>query len=547
VADRTDAHVPAEPAEPAQPVQPVQPGAWAPLRRPVFRALWTAQLASFLGTWMQTVGAQWFLTERSASATAVAAVQTATSLPVLLLALPAGVLADLVDRRRVLVGSTAAATVVAVLMTGLAVADRLSSAGLLGLTALLGVTSALTIPAWQAIQPELVPRDELAAAAALNGISMNIARAIGPAVAGLLVAAGGPAWVFGLNAVSFLAVAGTVAGRLRPADPVRREAERLGAALRAGVGYVRFAPVLRRILLRAGLWALPATALWALLPVVAADRLGLGSGGYGLLLGALGLGAIGGAVLLGRIDLRRRPNRLIAGCSLLYAAAMVVLALTRWPVLAFAVLLLSGGCWLAVLSTLNALAQLVLPRWVRARALATYTVAFFGGQAVGGVLWGVVADASSVPAALLAAAAVLALTGLTVVRLGLHDVSHLDPSPSTHWPEPDLAVAPDPDAGPVLVLTEWTVPPDRAADFVAAMSRVARARQRTGGRRWGLFQDGARPDRFVESYLVASWAEHLRQHEERLTVTDARNEAVVRQLAAGPPRVSHLFVPASPE
>ena len=217
--------------------------------------------------------------------------QTATSLPVLLLALPSGVLADLVDRRRVLIGSTVAATLVAVVLTVLTAADRLSSAGLLGLTALLGVTTALTIPAWQAIQPELVPRTELAAAAALNGISMNIARAIGPAAGGLIVAAGGPAWVFGLNAVSFLAVAGVVAGRLRPADPVRREAERLGAAMRAGLSYVRFAPVLRRILLRAGLWALPATALWALLPVVAADRLGLGSGGYGLLLGALGVGA----------------------------------------------------------------------------------------------------------------------------------------------------------------------------------------------------------------------------------------------------------------
>ena len=524
-----------------------QPGPWAPLRRPVFRALWIAQATSFLGTWMQTVGAQWFLTERSASATEVAAVQTATSLPVLLLALPSGVLADLVDRRRVLIGSTVAAMLVAVALTGLTAADRLSSAGLLGLTALLGVTSALTIPAWQATQPELVPRAELPAAAALNGISMNIARAIGPAAGGLIVAAGGPAWVFGLNAVSFLAVAGVVAGRLRPADPVRREAERLGAAMRAGLSYVRFAPVLRRILLRAGLWALPATALWALLPVVAADRLRLGSGGYGLLLGSLGLGAIGGALLLGRVDLRRRPNRLIGGCSLLYAAAMVVLALTRWPVLAFVVLLAAGACWLAVLSTLNALAQLVLPRWVRARALATYTVVFFGGQAVGGVLWGAVADLTSVPAALLAAAVVLALTGVTVVRLGLHDVSHLDPSPSTHWPEPQLALDPDPDAGPVLVLSEWTVSPERAGDFVAAMSRVARVRQRTGGRQWSLFQDGARPDRFVESYLVPSWAEHLRQHEERLTVTDARNEAAARKLASAPPTVSHLFVPAPPD
>lgn len=520
-----------------------QGGPWAPMRRPVFRALWTAQAASYVGTWMQTVGAQWFLTERSASATVVASVQTATSLPVLLLALPSGVLADLVDRRRLLIGATVAAAGLAVLLTTLTGAGLLSPAGLLALTALLGVTQAMTLPAWQAVQPELVPRSELPAAAALNGVSQNLARAVGPAIGGLIVAAAGTQWVFGLNAVSFVAVATVLALRLPPADPVRREVERLGGAMRAGLGYVRFAPVLRRILLRAGLWALPATALWALLPVVAAQRLGLGSGGYGLLLGALGVGAVSGAVFLGRFDLRRRPNRLIAGSSLVYAAALAVLALTRSPVLAFVVLLAAGACWLAVLSTLNALAQLVLPRWVRARALAAYTVVFFGGQALGGVLWGAVADLTSLPVALLAAAAVLAGTGGTVVRLGLHDISHLDPSPSSPWPEPNLVLDPAPDAGPVLVLSEWTVPPERARDFVAAMARVARVRQRTGGRQWSLFQDGARPTRFVETYLVPSWAEHLRQHSERLTVTDARNEAAAHELAAGRPVVSHLFVP----
>lgn len=520
-------------------------GTWAPLRRPVFRALWTAQAVSNVGTWMQTVGAQLFLTERSASATEVSLVQTATSLPVLLLALPSGVLADLLDRRRLLVAATATAALVGVALTVLTWTGRMTPAGLLALTALLGATTAVSLPASQAIQPELVPRSELPAAAALNGISQNIARAVGPAVGGVLVAAGGPEWVFALNAASFLAVTAVVVGWRPAADPVRREAERLGGAMRAGLGYVRFSPVLRRILLRAGLWALPATALWALLPLVATERLGSGSGGYGVLLGALGVGALAGALLLGRFDLRRRPNRLIAGCSALYAGALAVLAVTRSPVVAFAVLLLAGGCWLAVLSTLNALSQLVLPGWVRARALATYTVVFFGAQAAGGVLWGAVADLSTLPVALLAAAAGLLATGASVWRYGLHDISRVDPTPSTHWPQPHLVLEPAPDGGPVLVLSEYEVAPERAAAFVAAMGRVARTRQRTGGRRWSLFQDGARPTRFVESYLVPSWAEHLRQHEERLTVTDARNEAEARALAEGPPTVSHLFVPST--
>jgi MFS family permease len=518
-------------------------GAWAPLRRPVFRALWTAQAVSNVGTWMQTVGAQLFLTERSASATLVALVQTATSLPVLLLALPSGVLADLLDRRRLLISASFAAAGVGVALTVLTWSDRLSPAGLLGLTALIGATTALTLPAWQAIQPELVPRAELPSAAALNGISQNIARAVGPAIGGVLVAAGGPEWVFGINALSFLAVTVVVIGWRRPADPVRREAERLGGALRAGIGYVRFSPVFRRILLRNRLWVLPATALWALLPVVATDRLGTGSSGYGALLGALGIGALAAALLLGRIDLRRRPNRLVGGCSAIYAGVLAVLAVNRSPLVAFVVLLLAGGCWLAVLSTLNALAQLVLPGWVRARALSSYTVVFFGGQAVGGALWGTVADRTTLPIALLIAAGMLIAAGATARRFGLHDISRIDPSPSTHWPEPHLALDPSPDGGPVLVMSEYEVVPERAAAFVAAMGRVARTRQRTGGRRWSLFQDGARPTRFVETYLVPSWAEHLRQHEERLTKSDARNEAEARALAEGPPTVSHLFVP----
>lgn len=527
---------------------PAQVGTWTPLRRPAFRALWIANAASQLGTWMQTVGAQWFLTERDASATVIAAVQTATSLPVLLLALPAGVLADLVDRRRVLVGASAAACVVAVTMTVLTGGGLLSPYGLLALTALLGVTSALMMPTWQAVQPDLVPRAELTAAAALGGISLNAGRAIGPAIGGVLVAAGGPEWVFGVNAVSFVLVTLVVWTRLPAADPVRRQAERAGGAMRVGLGYVRHAPVFRRILLRAVLWSLPATSLWALLPVVAAERLDLGSGGYGLLLGALGVGAIAGAVFLGRVDLRGRPNRLIAGASLLYAGVLVLLAAARSPLLVAVPLLLAGGCWLAVLSTLNAQAQLVVPRWVRARVLATYTVAFFAGQAAGGVLWGALADRLSLPTALLLSAAALAAAGLTVTRWGLYDIAHLDPTPaSPTWPEPNLVLDPDPDAGPVLVMREFTVPPERAAEFVAAMGRVARARRRTGGRNWSLFQDGAEPSRFVESYQVPSWAEHLRQHSERLTVSDARNEEAATALAAGPPTVSHLFTPVSPE
>jgi MFS family permease len=230
------------------------------------------------------------------------------------------------------------------------------------------------------------------------------------------------------------------------------------------------------------------------------------------------------------------------------SGVLALLAVTRSPWLAGVALLLAGGCWLAVLSTLNALAQLVVPGWVRARGLAAYMVVFFAGQSLGGVLWGVVADLSSLPVALLLSAGLLAATGLSVTRWGLHDIGSVDPTPSPPiWPEPNLVLHADPDAGPVLVMTEYTVAPDRAGEFVAAMSKVARSRQRTGGRSWSLFQDGARPTRFVETYLVPSWSEHLRQHSERLTVTDVRLEQAATALTSAPPVVSHLFVPDSPE
>jgi MFS family permease len=518
-------------------------GPWDPLRRPVFRSLWTAQAVSNIGTWMQTVAAQWFLTERNSPASVIALVQTATSLPVLLLALPAGGIADLIDRRRLLIAVQGGMATVAAALAVLAGTNRLTEAGLLGLTFALGAGTALTMPAWQAIQPELVPRRMIPAAAALGGVSINLARAVGPAIGGLLVAVGGPTWVFALNAASFLLVTWAVARWRRPRDPARPTPEGLGAAMRAGLGYVAHSPILRRILLRAGLWVFPASSLWALLPVVASRQLGLGSAGYGVLLGSLGVGAVGGAVMLGRIDLRRQPNRLLLGCSALYAAALAVLATGHSAALACIVLLLAGASWLGVLSTLNALAQLMLPRWVRARALAAYQLVFQGGQAVGAALWGVLAVAVSLRVALLTAAGVLLAGGLSIRWLGLYSVAHLDPRPSAHWPEPNVVLDPLPDTGPVLVIVEYQVPPENAAAFVAAMERQARSRRRTGARRWGLFQDGANPTRFLEVYLVRSWAEHLQQHSERLTVSDRQAEEAVRALVDGPVRVSHLFAP----
>ncbi len=515
-------------------------GTWAPLRQPAFRALWVATSASLIGTWAQTVGAQWYLTISSGQPELVALVQTATSLPVLVLALPAGVLADLLDRRRVLVVTQGMMVLVASLLAVVTLADQLTPALLLAFTAALGVGLAVTAPAWQASVPELVTRAELPSAAALNGIAVNMARAVGPAVGGVVVALAGVGWTFAFNAITYIAFL-VALFRWRP-EPRRgqHEGERLSGAMRLAVGYVSHAPAMLRVLARAALWVLPGSALWALLPLVANVRLGLGSSGYGLLLGSLGVGAVSSVAFLGRLRARTSTRTVFTVAGIIYATALAVLALGTSTPLAVLVLLLAGGAWISVLSTVNATAQLILPAWVRARALATYLLVFQGSQAVGAALWGVVAGAASIEVALLAAA-VLMLIGTATVRLvPLPDTAKIDPAPSAHWPEPHLQLDPDAQRGVVLVAVEYRVPPENIDAFVAAMEYVARSRQRSGGRRWGLYRDGADPTRFVETYQVASWAEHLLQHE-RLTMVDRRREETAIALSTDPPRVSHLF------
>jgi MFS family permease len=518
---------------------------WAPLRNPVYRSLWLAVLVSNVGTWMQTVGAQWLLVDAPNAETLVALVQTASMLPVLLLALPSGVLADTLDRRRLLIGVQVFQVAVGGVLTVLTAVDRMPPALLLTLTFALGAGAALTVPAWQAMIPDLVPRVQLPAASALGAVSVNLARALGPAVAGVLVAQVGVAAVFALNALSF----GVFAVALlawRPGGPDDDgEPERFAEALRAGGRYVRHSPVVRRILLRVTLFIVPATALWALLPLVASRRLALGAGGYGLLLGALGVGAVAGAVGLPRIRQRFSTNLLLLVASGAYAAALAVLALVRIPWLVLLALVPAGVAWIAVLASVNAALQLFLPGWVRARGLSVYQVITFGGQAAAAAVWGVCAQRFGVPAALLAAGSVLAVGALAAARWPLIDAGRLNREPAVYWPEPHLITDPDPREGPVLVQVAYTVRVERADEFVAAMEYVRRSRQRTGATRWGLFRDVAAADRFVEVYLVPSWDEHLRQHGGRLTGSDREREEVARELVEGDPVVEHLL-PARP-
>jgi MFS family permease/quinol monooxygenase YgiN len=426
-------------------------------------------------------------------------------------------------------------------MALLSASGSLHPALLLGLTFLLGCGATFSLPAQQAIIPDLVPRTDLASASALGGMNMNLARAVGPALAGAAVARLGSSAVFGINAVSFVVFA-IVLAAWRPPPSDTGDREHLGAALLAGTRYIRHSPVIRRILLTAALFSIPASAIWALLPVVASHRLGLGAGGYGVLLGALGVGAVGGAVALPRLRAGLSDTRMLLLSFCGYAAVMVAIASTHSTLFVAALLVPAGLAWIAVLATLNAEMQLFIPGWVRARGLSIYQVVLLGGMAIASAGWGILAVQTGLAVALLIAGGLLAVSALALVRWPLADVGHLDRSPAVYWPEPHLVMEPAPEA-PVLVSVRYTVAPGNVAAFIEAMERVRRSRQRTGATRWELYREGEDPHQFVELYLVRSWEEHMRQHGGRMTGTDRDVERAALALAEGPTVVAHLFPP----
>ena len=522
--------------------QRAAPSSLAPLGHSPYRELYGAQLLSNVGTWMQTVAAQWLMITLEHSALMVALVQTAISLPVVLLALPAGALGDIVDRRRLLIASQILALAAAGLLAGLTLADKIGAWSLLGLTLAVGIGDALRRPAWQALQPQLVPREEVAQAAILNSANMNVARALGPALGGVLVAAAGAGWVFLLNGASYLAVLAVLVPWRSEEERSSLGPERMGAALRAGARFARSSLRLRAVLVRTALFLAFASALWALLPVVAKRQLDLGSGGYGLLLACVGAGAVLGAAILPALRARRSMDSVIALATAAFAAACVGLATFNVVAPALVLLVLAGIGWVTILGALMGSAQTILPSWVGARGMALFLLVFHGGQAGGAVLWGAVADATGTDVAFLIVAGGLLAGLLAMFRYRVRTGEDLDLRPSGHWQEPQLALDRDPGEARVLVTVDYRVPPDNHAEFREAMQAVGRARRRSGAVRWSLFQDTSEPDHFVETFVVPSWDEHLRQHE-RITVADRRFEERAHSLLADgeTPRVTHLL------
>jgi MFS family permease len=516
--------------------------AWSPLSHALFRALWLAAVASNIGTWMHNVGADWLMTSLAPSPLMVGLMQTAENAPLFLLALPAGALADIVDRRRLLLYTQAWMLASAVALALLTLFGLTTPWVLLLLIFTLGLGSALNAPAWQAIVPELVPRAELSAAVSLNSVAFNIARAVGPALGGFVVAAFGSWAVFLLNSLSFVGVLFVIYRWQREPIESISPTERVVGAMRAGVRYVRHDPELRAVLVRTGVFVSCASALWAMLPLVARQQLGLGALAYGVLLGGLGAGAIIAAFILPAARRRISINALTIGGTLVFAATTAIVAVVRnFPLLCGA-MLCGGVAWMALMSGFNISVQALVPAWVRARVLAIYLLVFFGGMALGSVFWGTVATRIGVSEALLCAAAALVLGNGAAYFFPLRSDVELDLEPSLHWSDPILISEPHPEDGPVLVTVDYEIEPRNAGKFAAAMLEVKRIMRRDGATRWGLFTDPARPGHFVETFLVESWAEHMRQHA-RHTKEDRAAQDLVRSFHIGnsPPVVTHLI------
>jgi MFS family permease/quinol monooxygenase YgiN len=514
----------------------------APFRHPAFAVIWTATLVSNVGGWMYSAASAWLMTTLNPDPLIVALVQAASTLPICLFALPAGALADIFDKRKFLIvveTLTTAVSAVYAAMVGLGLA---TPGNLLVFTFLIGAAGALTVPAWQAVVPQLVPKADLPPAIAANSVGVNISRALGPALGGLIIAAIGIAAPFWINAISNLGIVGALLW-WRQSRPSRTllPAERFVRAMAVGLRYARHNPHLRGTLMRAAGFFLFASAYWALLPLVARVQIAGGPELYGVLLGVIGIGAVCGAFALPWLKSKLGPDRLMALGALGQALAMVLYGVAREPLTALAASFIAGATWIAALATLSVSAQVALPDWVRGRGLALYTTVFFGCLTLGSAVWGEVAVWVGLPLAhFLAAGGALAAIAVTW-HWKLQTGAGIDMTPSMHWPAPITAVDIEHDRGPVLVTVEYRIRPQDRDAFLEAIAKLEHERRRDGAYRWGVFEDAADAGRMVETFLVESWMEHLRQHERVTNADRLVQEALHRFQLSGEPKVTHLI------
>ncbi len=505
------------------------PPALVPLRHSVYRSLWTANVVTSLGLWMQNTGAGWLMTSLSPEPISVSLVQAATIIPTFLFALPAGALADTVDRRRFLIGAQIWTLLAAAALAALTYAGQIDAPGLVALTFAIGMGTAMYQPAWGATVPEIVPRADLVQAIALNGIGFNIARAMGPALGGVLVLFGGASLAFSAFALSFLVSIGMLLVWRRPRvrNPLPRED--LIGAMRAGMRFAQHTPAMRAAMVRAVAFFLCGSAPWALLPLVVREQLGLGAGSFGLLLGLMGVGGVTSGMLLPLLRTRMGRGTTVFVSSLCSAAGMGLVAVSVHWALAGVGMVLFGVGWVAASSTAQAAAQLVAPPWVRARSLAIYQLAFNGALAFGSLLWGGLGGWWGLQQTMAAAAALMAVLAVAVRRYGLDQsftaAGKIDAPPVAEAPAAELATMLPSSRGRILETMRYRVTVKDRAAFLSAMAEVQHVRGRSGVLVWRLYEDVAHPDGWMEVWAVQNWTDHLRELDR---LSDSDRQALAR-------------------
>lgn len=500
----------------------------ATLRHTGFRALLSGGTFYFIGNAMQAMAAAWLMVEVSGSSFLAALVQTAVFLPMFLLALPAGVLADTTDRRRLMLGSLLAQAVLVALMAALFLAGVAGAATLLVLTFAAGCCTAMLSPPWNSAIVDAVPRDELPQAITAIGISYNSARALGPALAGYIYALGGAGWVFVLTVLGVVVLFESVRRHPpRPHPPSRLPAERLWGGMLSALRFARHSETVLAQLVRVVAYSAAGSALWALLPVIGQRQLGLGATGFGLLMGCLGTGAVVAGLAIGRIRARLGLERLVLAGGVVFALAMAVAALSHLRLLTYAALVAAGASWMSVMSTYNTATQTSVPPWVRARATSMHTLCALGSFAIGSAFWGALSDILGLTPALLIAAALMAAGLLLAKPFPLRMGGLTEVTQATLSEDLFVAHEPDPEAGPVAVEIGYRVRAAAIPAFLDDVSQLRGPRKRDGATFWRVYRDLSDPSRYVERFIVTSWADYLHQRA-RATLADQELEAALR-------------------
>lgn len=526
------------------PSGPVSP--FVPLQQPIFRAVWFASLASNFGGLIQAVGASWMMTSIADSADMVALVQASTTLPVMLFSLATGAISDNFDRRRIMLTAQLFMFAVSVGLAVFAWFNLLTPWLLLSFTFLLGCGTALNNPAWQSSVGDMVPRRDVPAAVTLNSVAFNIARSVGPAIGGIIVAASGAVAAFVINALTYVGLIAVLARWEAPKVERLLPRETLWIAMGAGVRYVAMSPNIRSVLLRGFCFGFGGIVALALLPLIARDLVRGGPLTFGIMLGAFGVGAVGGAFMSARLRRVLSTEALVRATFAAFAVAVVIMGVSTALPLTMLALCAAGACWVLTLSTFNATVQLSAPRWVVGRALALYQMATFGGMAAGSWAWGRATVELGTEQALLIAALALVAGGALGLRYKLPPLEALDLDPLSRWQEPKVAVDIEPRSGPIIVTIEYNIREEDVVPFLNVMAERRRIRRRDGARHWALLRDLTDPCLWIERYDSPTWVEYIRQNQ-RVTQADAMIGERVRALHQGPnPPVVHRVIERQP-